>query len=120
MTRRRILVVEDDVACAAMYRAALRFAGYDVDVAGDGVSALRLIECERPDLVVLDLHLPRLHGEAILSELAASPDLRQIPVVIVTATDARQTIRQANAILRKPCDPERLVAIVEEQIESAA
>lgn len=98
----------------------MRFAGYDVEIAGDGVSALRSIDQAQPDLIVLDLHLPRLRGEAILSELAASPELRRIPVVIVTGTDPGHTIKQANSILHKPCDPQRLVAIVEEQIQSAA
>jgi DNA-binding response OmpR family regulator len=120
MTRRRILVVEDDAPCATMYRAALRMAGYTVDIAGDGVTALRLIEEARPDLIVLDLHLPRLRGEAILSELTATPALRQIPIIIVTGTDAQRTVTRANAILRKPCDPQRLVAIVDEHLEAVA
>jgi two-component system, sensor histidine kinase and response regulator len=117
---RRILVVEDDPQCAVMYRAALRFAGFDVDIASDGVDALRAIDHGRPDLIVLDLHLPRLRGEAILSELSVDPELCRIPVVVVTGTDAPHMAAQAAVILRKPCDPDHLVAVVEERLHPAA
>src|SRR5512138_1335120 len=85
--RHRILIVEDDEACAAMYRRALRFAGFDVDVAADGLTALVTLEQRRPALVVLDLSLPHLDGESVLTEITARPDLHDIPVVIVTGTD---------------------------------
>ena len=97
-----------------MYRRALRFAGFDVDIATDGLSALWQIELHLPDLVVLDLHLPRLRGEAILQEISARPEMRHIPVIVVTGTDIEPSIAQAKAILRKPCDPQRLLTLVEQ------
>jgi DNA-binding response OmpR family regulator len=114
--RRRILVVEDDRRLAEMYKTALRFNGFDVDVAGDGTSALVSIEQRRPDLVVLDLHLPRLRGEVILSELVSRPDLHRIPVIIVAGSDARLAIAQAKAILRKPCNPDVLLSVIEQHL----
>ena len=120
MKRKRILVVEDDLACAEMYRRALRFAGFSVDIATDGVSALYQIETHRPDLVVLDLHLPRLRGEAILEEISARPDMRQIPVIVVTGSDIEPSIAQAKAILRKPCDPQFLLTLVEQHVSFSA
>ena len=102
-----------------MFRSALRFSGFDVDIATDGVSALSQIEQQRPDLIVLDLLLPRLRGEAILAELADDPHLREIPVVICTGTDVRLSVAQATAILRKPCAPDVLVAVVEQQLPAA-
>ena len=118
--RRRILVVEDDIALATMYRSALRFAGFEVWIASDGVSALTRMDMDVPDLVVLDLHLPILRGEAILQEIAAAPHLRHIPVVVVTGDDAKMAIAQATAILRKPCAPDRLLSVITAHLHPAA
>ena len=111
--RRRVLVVEDDRALGGMYRSALRFSGFDVEIATDGLSALRLIDQCVPDVVVLDLHLPRLRGEAILQEIANRADLCDIPVIIVTGSDPSPAVAQAPAILRKPRPPDRLLSVVE-------
>jgi DNA-binding response OmpR family regulator len=119
-TRHRILIVEDDEACAAMYRRALRFAGFDVDLAADGLTALLTLEQRRPDLLVLDLALPHLDGQSVLTEISARPDLHDIPVVVVTGSDAKLSVSQAVAILRKPCDPDRLVEVISQQLDLAA
>jgi CheY-like chemotaxis protein len=96
-----------------MYRTALRFSGFDVEAATDGVSALRLIEQCAPDVVVLDLQLPILRGEAILQEITASAALCDIPVIVLTGSDLSPAVAHAAAILRKPCAPDRLVSIIE-------
>jgi DNA-binding response OmpR family regulator len=57
-----ILIVEDDTELRGIYRTALRVAGYGVQEAGDGYEALRAVDADPPDLVVLDLALPRLSG----------------------------------------------------------
>lgn len=114
MSRRRILVIEDDDALATMYRSALSFAGFDVEVAGDGLTALEDIDEDHPDLVVLDLHLPQLDGAAVLREVSATPDTRDIPVIVVTGSDA--LLPGTPRVLRKPCDPGDLVAAVEQQL----
>jgi CheY-like chemotaxis protein len=116
MAKRRILVVEDDDALAKLYRSALCFAGYDVEVAGDGLTALDDIDTGHPDLVVLDMNLPQIGGERILSEVAATPDTRDIPVIVVTGADQAAPVGRASAVLRKPCDPGVLVALVEQTL----
>ena len=118
--RPHILVVEDDAALAAMYRTTLRCAGFDIHVAADAITALRRIDQAPPDLIVLDLHLPGLGGDTILSEIAASPLLQGIPVIVVTGGDAETAIAQAKAVLRKPCDPTRLVSLIERHLGRAA
>ncbi len=119
MKRYRVLVVEDDIALAGLYQAALRFAGFDVELVGDGLSALWHIEAERPDVIVLDLSLPQLRGEAVLTELASSPDLYAVPVVVVTGSDCDQAVMQASAVLRKPCDPFQLLSVIRRVCPSA-
>ena len=118
--RKHILIVEDDRPLATMYRTALTFEGFDVAVAMDGLSALRHIDVRRPDLIVLDLHLPQLRGEAILREIQAHPELSDTPVIVVTADEAKAAVAQATAILRKPCMPDRLLSVIDRHLRPAA
>jgi DNA-binding response OmpR family regulator len=109
---RRILIVEDDLSLQGMYRTALDFRGFEVDVASDGLSALWHIQEKKPDAIVLDLGLPFLRGEAILTELAASSSMRQIPVLVVTGSEPRHVPGWTGAILKKPCDADRLISAI--------
>lgn len=108
---RVVLVVEDDVALRAMYRLALRVAGFFVIEAGDGVQALRALDAAPPDVVVLDLALPTLSGYAVRAELAAQSHTRRIPVLVVTGTEPQEGL-EVDCLLRKPVEPDRLVTAV--------
>ena len=119
MTKRRILVIEDDPALATMYETALSFAGFEVIVAGDGLTALEDIDEEHPDLVVLDLQLPQLDGSTILREVGATPETQGIPVIVVTGGNV-DDLDAASIVLRKPCDPALLISAVEQQLPRAA
>jgi DNA-binding NtrC family response regulator len=114
--RRKVLIVEDDQSLANVYRTAFRFEGFDVESAGDGMSALSRIEQERPDLVVLDLQLPRLRGEAVLDEIASSRGTRATPVIVVTGADPATRIVPAAAFLQKPCASDRLISVIERHL----
>lgn len=111
-SRQRILVVEDDPQLRNLYRATLAFAGVDVDYVGDGLDALRVIDANPPDLVVLDLNLPRLGGVFVQQEIAANNRTRHIPIVVVTGDPGELVEAENLCILRKPIDPEALVSIV--------
>jgi DNA-binding response OmpR family regulator len=113
---KRVLVVEDESAVRHMYRTALTFAGFDVDVAADGLMALQKIEEARPDLVVLDLDLPRVDGRAVLADLRAHSETWSIPVVIVTGTDHPYAVTAGTTILRKPCAIDDLVTVIESHL----
>src|SRR2546421_1109262 len=80
----RVLLVEDDGALAEMYRVKLERDGYTVRVAGDGDQAQRLIAEQPPDLIFLDIKLPRMDGLAFLEHLRGIEETRNIPVVIVS------------------------------------
>lgn len=112
-----VLIVEDDAATRAMYRDALVHAGYHVVAVEDGLDALRRIEEHAPDAVVLDLVLPRVGGWDVYKEFRADPATSRLPVVIVTASDARDLeARDARYFLRKPVSVEALTAIVDQAI----
>ncbi|QLH23262.1 response regulator transcription factor [Streptomyces sp. Rer75] len=82
----RILVVDDEPSVREAIGRALRFEGYEVDTAGDGVAALRRIEEEPPDLVLLEVMLPGLDGLAVARRLRASG--RTVPIMMVTGRDS--------------------------------
>jgi CheY-like chemotaxis protein len=108
----RILVVEDNDDLRELYKIALRTAGFQVTQASDGLTALRAVEADRPDLIVLDLRLPLISGFEVqhqLSQLKAA----HIPVVVVTALPRERT-RGLNVawVLSKPVMPEALVRTV--------
>jgi len=79
-----LLLIEDDVSLAQMYRTKLEKDGYTVRVAGDGEDALRQVAERVPDLIFLDIRLPRMDGLAFLETLRRQEDTRNIPVVIVS------------------------------------
>lgn len=108
-----VLLVEDDPATRDMFRFAFRNAGFVVTAVEDGLDALRRIEFDPPDAVVLDIGLPRLGGRDVLRELRARPETRAIPIVIVTGNDMSLAEAAGTPVLRKPVDPEDLVAMVD-------
>jgi two-component system KDP operon response regulator KdpE len=118
--QRIILVVEDDESLRSMWRIALRFEGFDVVEAGDGIEALRVIDQRIPDLVVLDLGLPKLGGESVRQEIGAQALTRQIPVVIVTGSTEDLGHLEVPCILRKPVAIEDLIRTVRSCIYSGA
>ena len=80
----RVLFVEDDPAVAQMYRLKLELDGYAVEIATDGELAVAKAMAEPPDIVFLDIRLPKLDGLGVLEALRAQRQTRQIPVVILS------------------------------------
>jgi CheY-like chemotaxis protein len=115
-----ILIVEDDAELRRLWRLSLTLEGFDVTEVGDGIDALRLLEQQRPDLIVLDLGLPRLPGLSVQQEIAAQALTSQLPIVIVTASTDDLGHVPVPCVLRKPFPPEQLVQTVRSCLESAA
>ena len=112
-----MLVVEDDPYLRNLYRTALTSAGYSVVAVEDGYDALRRVEDETPNAVVLDLGLPRLNGRDVHRELQARPGTREIPVVVVSGTDMSDLDPADFAsVLSKPVLPEAIVLAVERSL----
>ena len=79
-----ILLVEDDPAVAGMYRLKLEMEGYRVTVAGDGEEGLRVAREQRPQLIFLDVRLPKLDGMSVLEAMRGDDRTRHIPVLILS------------------------------------
>lgn len=109
-----VLVVEDDPLLRELYRSTLRGAGYAVVAVEDGVDALRRVERNPPDAVLLDLGLPRLNGRDVNRELKSGPDTRHIPIVVVSGMDTSDLDPKDFAcVLNKPIDAVALVDAIE-------
>lgn len=116
MGRRTILIVEDDDDLRHLYRTALTLAGFDVIEAATGLDALKRIDSALPDLIVLDLLLPKVSGFGVLYDLKAQAHTRRIPVVVVTGTSEDVVSDYVTAVLRKPISPDELVAAVQQYL----
>lgn len=84
----RILVVEDEPDLAELIAYNLRIEGHEVEIAQDGAAALHMIEQARPDLILLDLMMPRLSGQQVAERLKQAPATSSIPIIMLTAMSA--------------------------------
>jgi DNA-binding response OmpR family regulator len=102
--RRTVLVVEDDEAIHAMLRFALEDAGFAVESAGDGLNALQQVRLAQPDLVILDLNMPRMGGEDFLYAWRTGVEAPGVPVIVITAESQALRARDLGvaAFLSKP------------------
>ena len=121
-----VLLVEDNPGDVLLTTEALEEAKLHINmsVVSDGVEALAFLyrrgpyaEAPRPDLMLLDLNMPRKDGREVLAEIKTDPDLRGIPVVVLTTSHAEQDIVRtynlhANAYVTKPVDLEQFITIV--------
>lgn len=112
--RVRILVVEDDVDLAESLCMLLDSYGYEAFSAADGMAALeQLKDGHLPDIILLDLMLPRLDGWEFRDAQLADKHLRDIPVVVLSAAGDLIKPIEADCVLRKPVHPGRLVETIE-------
>ena len=122
----RILLVEDSPSDVRLVREALKEASVptQVMVARDGIEAMDYLKQAElgltvwPDLILLDLNLPRKNGREVLAEVKASPSLRQIPVLVMTSSRSEDDIQQvyalnANCYITKPSDLNEYVDVVQ-------
>ena len=121
-----VLLVEDDPGDVLMTREAFEQHKLrnTLHVVSDGVEALSFLRQEgqyadvpRPDLVLLDLNLPRKDGREVLAEIKADPQLRRTPVVVLTTSEAEEDVLRsydlhANAYVAKPVDFDRFIDVV--------
>lgn len=122
-----ILLVEDNPGDVRLTQEAFRDAKVrnDLYVVEDGEKALKLLRREngfrdvpRPDIILLDLNLPKKSGQEILAEIKADPSLRRIPVVILTTSKAEEDILKsydlhANCFVTKPVDFDQFLRVVQ-------
>ena len=112
-----VLVVDDEPDLVELLEYALETAGFTVLTAGDGVAGLALAEAEKPDLIVVDIMMPRMDGVALTEQLRERAALRLTPILMLTArNEERDEIQGLDAgaddYLTKPVSPKRFVSRV--------
>ena len=120
-----VLVVEDYQDAREMYTAYLQFSGFDVAEAGNGLEAVEKAQELLPDIVLMDLALPRMDGWEATRRLKNDPRTRHIPIVALTghalaghAEGAREA--GCDAFVTKPCLPDALVAEIKRLLDAQA
>lgn len=113
----KILVIEDDPSLQLLLRLQLEHAGYGVEVAGDGEEGLYAVESAQPDLILMDVMMPRLDGHEVCRRLRSNLRTRQIPIIMLTAKggpeDRVQGLNQgANDYVTKPYEQRELLVRV--------
>lgn len=120
--RTHVLLIDDDPMIQQLVRSRLQEDDMRVSVAGDGAEGLRAMRSERPDVVILDIRLPKLDGWSVLSTMKTDETLRQIPVVVLSVEEERGKGFSLGAFeyLVKPVEPERLLSVISSAISPAA
>ena len=122
-TGKHILIVDDYPDALDIWAIYLRAMGYEVSTACDGAEALAQAERLCPDVIVLDLELPRISGFDVARRLRANPETAHIPLIAATGySHVTQLDRARDAgfdhIVVKPCDPDLLVEEIERQVQA--
>jgi DNA-binding response OmpR family regulator len=117
IAKKRVLLVDDDPELLESVRVALTMRGYEVLTACDGAEALARVERDRPDLMVLDLVMPRRSGLTVLDRIHRTA-MRSTPVIMMTATNEERhrdaaKLRGVSVFLSKPFAIEQLLTEVE-------
>ncbi|MGD9211055.1 MAG: response regulator, partial [Desulfobacteraceae bacterium] len=115
--KKKILVVDDSPTTRKVVVLTLLQKGYKIFEAQDGLEALSKIDSERPDLILLDVVLPKMDGYKILSIVKDNKELKQIPVIMLTSKDGlinkvKGKLAGSAAYLTKPFDPKELIETV--------
>lgn len=116
---RRILVVEDHEDNRQILRALLKSAGYQMLEAEDGEAGLELASKERPDLILMDIQLPKMDGYEATRRLKADQQLRAIPVIVITSyalsgDEEKAKAAGCDAYVTKPYSPRQLLSKIKE------
>ncbi|MEO8581904.1 MAG: response regulator [Patescibacteria group bacterium] len=118
----KILIIEDDPLMSRMYQKIFSFEQYDVDMANDGEEGLLKAKNLKPTAILLDVMMPKLNGFQVLERLKLDPDLKDIPVIMLTNLASEQDAETAmlkgavKYIVKSQYDPKEVTKMVKEII----
>jgi len=116
----KILIVEDDPLMSRMYQKIFTFEGYTVDMAGDGLEGLDKARVDKPTLILMDIMMPKMNGLQALEKLKADPELKAIPVIMLTNLAGQQDAEAAltkgaiKYIIKSEYEPKQVTNMVKE------
>lgn len=111
---KKILLVDDEPRLLLLVKSRLEASGYEVITAADGEEALAKVASDKPDLVILDMMMPKLDGLQVCEQIKNNKHLAKIPVIILSAKNEKETLLEAkkakaNSYIVKPFRPEALL-----------
>lgn len=117
---KKILIVDDEQDVLTYFEAVFQDNGFDTVSAEDGIEGFELAKSEKPDLIILDITMPKQSGLKTYRQYKRQPALKNIPVIIVTAVndsfkellDELEDLEQPKGIFYKPIDPQELLKVV--------
>lgn len=116
----KILIVEDDPLMARMYQKTFTFEQYEVEVANDGQAGLEKAKTVNPNLILLDIMMPKMNGFEVLERLKSDPGTKNIPVVMLTNLAGEQDAEKALSMgavkyfIKSEYDPKQIVDMVKQ------
>lgn len=123
--RAKVLCVDDDLLLLGLVKDVMEAHGLEALTASDGPSALSLAKAERPDLILVDVMMPKMSGFELCQHLRADPNLKGTPIIIITAMadpdlKTKGLGAGANLAIPKPFKPTQIVALVKKALELKA
>ena len=117
--RHKILITDDDPVIIELLQVNLEFEGYDVITAADGLEAVERVARDAPDLVILDIMMPRMDGWTARAEMLKDPRTAEIPVIFLSARAQQADLRKGYesgvaAYVTKPFEPVELLDLIEQ------
>lgn len=94
----KILIIEDDILIAKVYKTRLEADGYEVKIAGDGEAGMKMLSAEKPDLLLLDLMIPRVSGIEILESIQKKPSLKSLPVLVYSNLVEEEKVEKVKSL----------------------
>ena len=89
-----VLIIEDDSYISDMYRIKLESENFEVVTAKDGIVGIRIIEKQKPDIVLLDIVMPKIDGFSVLKTIKRNPELKEIPIVLLTNLSQKENVER--------------------------
>ena len=119
---KKILLIEDEEVMVSLLQKKLTEEGYEVLVARDGEEGLEAIKKNKPDLILLDIIMPKMGGFEVMEEMSKDPEIKDIPIVVVSNSgqpvelDKAQKLGARDWLIKTEFDPKEVVAKVIKQI----
>ena len=119
---KKILIIEDEKILADLLAKKLKEEGFEITQAEDGVEGMKKIKEERPDLILLDIVMPKKGGFEVLEEMQGSSELKNIPVIVISNSGQPVEISRAlelgvkDYLIKTQFDPEEVITKVKRQI----
>jgi len=120
---RNLLIIEDDPYVQRVYTRLFEHEDYKFEIASDGEEGLAKVRKFKPALILLDIIMPKKNGLEVLEELKKDPELRDIPVVILTNLDEKETMKKAldlgadSFMIKADFDPEQVKEKIDKYLE---